>query len=144
MMLETLANSIRSIIYTLSGQLFYAACSIILCHIALQVIKKMICKYHWNMKERSFKKWICIFYNLEIYSLYLSIYWRTNEMHYFSFNVAMFIKEYIWRIFNNIGVVWIIYNLSLEGLIKHECYLISGFVYPIVAKYECTIFITSI
>ena len=40
MMLETLANSIRSIIYTLSGQLFYAACSIILCHIALQVIKK--------------------------------------------------------------------------------------------------------
>ena len=39
MMLETLANSIRSIIYTLSGQLFYAACSIILCHIALQVIK---------------------------------------------------------------------------------------------------------
>ena len=39
MMLETLANSIRSIIYTLSSQLFYAACSIILCHIALQVIK---------------------------------------------------------------------------------------------------------
>ena len=39
MMLETLANSIRSIMYTLSGQLFYAACSIILCHIALQVIK---------------------------------------------------------------------------------------------------------
>ena len=40
MMLETLANSIRSIIYTLSGQLFYAACSINLCHIALQVIYK--------------------------------------------------------------------------------------------------------
>ena len=39
MMLETLANSIRSIIYTLSGQLFYVTCSIILCHIALQVIK---------------------------------------------------------------------------------------------------------
>ena len=39
MMLETLANSIRNMIYTLSSQLFYAACSIILCHIALQVIK---------------------------------------------------------------------------------------------------------
>ena len=39
MMLETLANSTRSIIYTLSSQLFYAAFSIILCHIALQVIK---------------------------------------------------------------------------------------------------------
>ena len=34
--------------------------------------------------------------------------------------------------------------MSLEGLIKHECYLISGLVYPIVVKYECTIFITSI
>ena len=51
MMLETLANSIRSIIYTLNGQLFYAACSIILCRMAFQVIKKLIRKYHWNMKE---------------------------------------------------------------------------------------------
>ena len=65
-------------------------------------------------------------------------------MHYFSFIVAMSIKEYILGIFYNIGVVWIDYNLSLEGLIKHECYLISGLVYPIVVKYECTIFITSI
>ena len=67
----------------------------------------MICKYHWNMKERSFEKWVCIFYDLEIYSLYLSIYLRTNEMQYFSFIVAMFIKEYILGIFYNIGVVWI-------------------------------------
>ena len=42
---------------------------------------------------------------MEIYSLYLSIYLRTNEMQFFSFIVAMFIKEYILGIFYNIGVV---------------------------------------
>ena len=39
MMMETLAISRRSMIYTLSGQLFYAACSIILCRMTLQVIE---------------------------------------------------------------------------------------------------------
>ena len=65
-------------------------------------------------------------------------------MHYFSFIMAMLIKEYILGVFYNIGVVWIDLNLRLEGPIKHGCYLIYGLVYPIVVKYECTIFITSI
>ena len=47
------------------------------------------------------------FYNLPIYSFYLSIYWQTNEMYNFSFIVAMLIKEYILGIFYNIGMIWI-------------------------------------
>ena len=72
MMLVTLANSIRSIIYTLSGQLFYAACSI-LCCMALQVIKNDL-QISLEYERRSFKKSICKFYDLEIYSFYLSIF----------------------------------------------------------------------
>ena len=69
--------------------------------------KKMIWKYHWNMKEDLSRNEYVKFYNLEIYSFYLSIYWRTNEMRYFSFIVVMFIKECILGIFYNIGVDWI-------------------------------------
>ena len=69
MMLETLANSIRSIIYTLSGQLFYAACSIILCHIALQVIKKKKKKKKKNDLQISLEYERKIFQEMNMYFL---------------------------------------------------------------------------
>ena len=59
------------------------------------------------MKEDLSRNEYVNFFNLENYSFYLSTYWRTNEMRYFSIIVAMFIKEYILGIFYNIGVDWI-------------------------------------
>ena len=71
----------------------------------LQGKKKKIRKCHWFMKADFSRNEYVNFDNLDIYSFYLSIYSRTNEMHYVSFIVAMFIKEYILGIFYNSEMV---------------------------------------